>query len=400
MTIAPKKYLNLSELERKVREHRFEVNLLLKEKGYRNKPLDFEEAYLLGTFALAPYVSELQPLFDLPRELILIQSIVALSTFHNRATYQQEDSAEQIAGICAAIFDYDLGTSENGFIDPAVDLVLDNCGMGGDLFKTPNLSTIAALIAAADGVKMLKHGSPGNTDNVGSSDFLAYCGVNLFPETGIIEEALAKLSFAYTDALDERYKRVHTQTHHLARIAHMNDIIGPITNPTNPSSLKKRVLGINHLIPPRRVAEAYHLLNQKGLTFVEQALFVRGYADKEGNGGIDEVSIMPGGTLISELNNGQINDYHLTARDFGLEEIDAAEINPGNNKAETSRKILRGEITDGRREAALANASIIFYLTAGLSFKEGTEKAREVLASGKPYQVLQEYAQMTQRRIK
>ncbi len=388
----PKKYLSLSELEQKAKEYHFDVNLLLKEKGYQNKPLDFEQAYLLGAFALSPYIPKLRHIFDLPRELVLIQSVVALSTFHNRATYQQENSAEQIAGICAAVFDYDIGTSKSGFIHTSSTEVVDNCGMGGDLFKTPNLSTIAALIASADGVKMLKHGSPGNTDNVGSSDFLAYCGVNLFPEKKIIEEAITTFNFAYTDALDENYKRIHTQTHNFAKIAHMNDIIGPITNPVNPSDMHKRILGINHLIQPVRVAEAYRILNEKRVTSIEQGIFVRGFANEEGNGGIDEVSIMPGGTLVSELKNGQIKNYHLSAKDFGLNEINVLELNPGKNKAETSRRILSREITDGKMEAALANAAIIFYLTEGLSFKEGADKAREILASGKPYEVLQEYA--------
>lgn len=389
------KYLLPKDLEREVKDTKFNINHLLKHNGYQNQPLSFDQAYFLGAFSLSPYVSELQDVFQLSRESVLVQSVAALCTLHNQALYTKEGSAEQIAGICAAVFDYDIGTSSSGFLIPRVDEVIDNCGMGGDLFRTPNLSTIAALIASASGVKMLKHGSPGNTDNIGSSDFLLHCGVNLFPIKEKIEEAVEKINFGYTDALDSKYKRIHQQTHEYAKLAHMNDIIGPITNPVNPKLMKKRIIGINHLVPPERVAEAYQILNQKGITDVNTGLFIRGFCNQKRNGGIDEVSIMPGGTKVAELYGSEIRVYDLFAKDFRLKEISSEELNPGNNKAETSRKILSGEILDRRVDAAVVNAAIIFYLTERLNLKEGTEKAREILKSGRPYQLLQDYAKFS-----
>ena len=391
-----KKYLELSQLEQLVRERNFDVNCLLKQYAFQNKPLDFDSAYLLGAFTLASYVSELREIFPGSPELILRQSIAALCSFHNRATYIQERSGEQIAGICAAVFDYDIRTSEYGFIVvDGSENIMDNCGMGGDLYRTPNLSTIAALIAAANGIPMFKHGSPGNTDNVGSSDFLAYCGVELFPSKNIPKEGIKQLSFGYTDALDIRYKRIHLQTHQQAKLAHMNDIIGPITNPLHPKLMKRRVVGINHLIPPERVAEAYKILNEKQITAVEKALFVRGFSTPERNGGIDEISIMPGGTIVAELNHGEIRTYNLYARDFDLEEISASELDPGSNKAQTSLSILKGELEDSRTNATLANAAILFYLAKGISFREGTALARKTLLSGKPYELLRAYAKLS-----
>ena len=390
-----KKLYNTNDLITKVNESKFNVNHLLKNKGYQNKPLSFDEAYLLGAFTMAPYVSELQDIFDLPKEIIKIQSVVALSTFHNRFIYQNEQSAEQIAGICAAIFDYDIGTSQEGYLNPDVDIVLDNCGMGGDLYRTPNLSTLSALIAAADGVNFLKHGSPGNTDSVGSSDFLSYCGVNLFPSKELVEKSLENLHFGYTDALDEKYKRIHTQTHHFAKLAHMNDIIGPITNPVNPILMKKRIVGINHLIPPERIAQAYRILNQKSITNLQHGLFVRGFADTTRNGGIDEVSIMPGGTYVAELKNGEIKSYSLYSHDFGLSDISVESLHPGVNKAKTSKEILEGIIVDERKDAVLANAGLIFHLTQGLNLKDSTEKARSILESKIPFYLLQEYVGFT-----
>jgi anthranilate phosphoribosyltransferase len=388
-------YLKLPELEDRLKE--FDINRVLKYHAFQNQPLDFDTAYLLGVFTLIPHVPELQGLLNKPLERISRQSIAALCALHNKATYQQENSGEQIAGICAAVFDYDIGISEYGFVKiPTGMTVMDNCGMGGDLYRTPNLSTIAALIAASEGITMLKHGSPGNTDSVGSSDFLRYCGVNLFPEKLVMEEALLESHFGYTDALDTRYKRIHTQTHELAKLAHMNDIIGPITNPADPGSMLRRVIGVNHLIPPIRLAQAYQILNGRGVTHVERALFVRGFSTSERNGGIDEVSIMPGGTMVAELNLGEITEYHLYARDFGLEEAEFTQLDPGSNKAEMSRMILAREVKDARRDAALANASILFYLQGNLTFLQGTERARLVLESGRPYEILQKYAKLSQ----
>ena len=388
-------YLSRTDIERELAS--FNVNHLLKSNGYQNKPLSFEQAYLLGVFTLATHHQELTPFLHMDTKTAVIQSVAALCSFHNRALYEREGSAAQIAGICAAVFDYDIGTSVNGFLHPDVNEVMDNCGMGGDLYRTPNLSTIAALIAAADGINMLKHGSPGNTDNTGSSDFLRHCGVNQFAAKETVEKAMSDTHFGYTDALDERYKLVHTQTHRIARLAHMNDIIGPITNPVLPRYMSRRVVGVNHLIPPERVAEAYGILNERGITHLERGLFIRGFAKKERNGGIDEVGLMEGGTIVAELHDNKIELYDLFAKDFNLSEMTPHDLDPGERKAETSRLIVAGEIKDKRRDAALANAAILFYVAKDIPLPEGVERARHLLESGKPYETLLRYAVLSQR---
>ena len=78
--------------------------------------------------------------------------------------------------------------------------------------------------------------------------------------------------------------------------------------------------------------------------------------------------------------------------DFGIEEIDITQIDPGIDKAETSRRILAGEIVGGKRDAALANAALLFYLANATPLQKGTALAREILESGIPYQILIQYA--------
>jgi len=365
-----------------------------------NIPLNYAEAYNLGVFALQGSNGE-------GNRLIQIQSIAALCALHNRKLYTwrnngdsmvpdmdclPQNAAEQIAGICAAIFEHDIAKSEFSFLNPDIDYAMDNCGMGGDWVMTANVSTLAAFIAAAGGIPMCKHGSPANTDEgrYGSSDFVhLVCSINTFAEKELMEQCLVQTNFAYTEATEVRYKRIHLQTHKIAMLPHMNDIIGPITNPLSPRLLKKRVLGLNHLIPPRIATEAYLILNGHGITNLEHGLFIRGYVDSDRTLGIDELSICPGGTQVVELKNGKITEFDLFAEDFGLEPVSKDSIIPVGDKGNFSLKILKGEIDGPPLQMVLANAALLFYLAGRAnSWKEAYQAAREVFESGAAYNLM------------
>ncbi|MBT3582269.1 hypothetical protein HN924_01475 [Candidatus Woesearchaeota archaeon] len=390
-----KPILNIEEVKEQARD--FKVNDVLKHHAYQNKPLSFEDAYLLGVFTIYGYNPALEGTFKINRDVAEKQSIAALCSLHNQALYRQEGSAEQIAGISAAVFDYDIFPSENSFLNPNVELCMDNCGMGGDLYRTPNVSTISAIIAASQGIPFCKHGSPGNTDSTGSSDFMKHCGVDLFSPKGVVEKGVEKFNYGYTDAVDTKYKLIHVQTHKSAQLAHMNDIIGPITNPINPEIMTKRILGINHLITTDKIAEAYQVLNEKGVTNLQKGLFVRGFIGKERNGGIDEVSIFPGGTIVSELNYGQIGNYELYAEDFGMKEIEYFQV--PKSKAKFSRSILEGKVQGAPRDLILANTAIIFYLQ-GRDLDEGVEIARNAIESGLPVRTIDDFAKHSCENVK
>ncbi len=354
-----------------------DVKHLSKGHASQNIPLNFEEAYQLGAYALKGC--------DQNASLAQIQSIAMLSALHNMAAYRflrqdhpecplapciPANAAEQIAGVCAAVFELDIAKSEFGFLNPNVPYAMDNCGMGGDLVVTANVSTLAALIAATAGIHMLKHGSPSNADQGrhGSSDFISLLGINTMADKSAVEKSVEDNCFGYTEALDTRYKKIHLQTHDIAKLPHMNDIIGPITSPLNPKLMTRRLVGVNHLIPPRIVAEAYLILNEKGVTNLEHGLFVRGFIKKDGYEGVDEVSVCPGGTQVAELHNGVITEYHLYASHFGLETVSPEDISPpkGMSKGDFSLAILKGEHQGGALKMVLANAAMLFYL-AGVS---------------------------------
>lgn len=369
-----------------------EIKHFLKDHAYQNIPLTYEEAYSLGCYVLEGCAGN---------ALAQIQSIAVLSALHTKATYAwrwhktterhhghrlPKTAAEQIAGICAAVFQHDIAVSASGFLEPNVPYAMDNCGMGGDLIVTANVSTIAALIAAASGIPMFKHGSPANADQGrhGSSDFIELLGINTYADKSEVERCLEQEWFAYTEALDVRYKRIHLQTHKVAMLPHMNDIIGPITNPLNPRLMTRRVVGINHLIPPRVVAKAYQILNAQGVTNLQHGIFIRGFADRCRYEGMDEVSICEGGTQVAELLGTSIREYYLHAADFGLNPVPVSFVSPNEmSKGDFSLGILKGEIVGPPLEMVLANAALLFYL-AGRSqdLRECYAMAEAVQASG------------------
>lgn len=378
------------------------VKHILKDHAYQNVPLNYEEAYELGLYALNGCAGD---------ELAQKQSIAALCALHTKATYSWKrtgraerihghklprSSAEQIAGICAAVFEHDIAFSENGFLKTSLPCVIGCCGMGGDLILTANVSTLASFIAAAAGIYIGKHGSPGNTVRSGSSDFvLENCGINTMATKEESGQCLEQNCFCYIEALDTRYKRIHQQTHAIAMLPHMNDIIGPITNPIDPEIVTASVIGINHLIQPRIVAEAYHILNKKGITNLRHGLFVRGFADKARYDGMDEVSICSGGTHVAELKNGKIREFDLYAKDFGLKTVSLKSIIPQGSKGDFSLKILKGEVFGPSLQMVLANAALLFYLAKkSQNLGECYKMAEEMHQSGKAYEKMLAVRQM------
>lgn len=377
-----------------------DVKHLVKNHAAQSIPLNFEEAYELGIYMIEGCRGN---------GLAQIQTIAILSALHNKHTYAwgrdesgekahgnslPKNSAEQIAGICAAIFQEDIGKSQFGFLRPNVPYVMDTSGMGGDLVVTANVSTLASFVAAAAGIPICKHGSPANADagRHGSSDFVELCGINQFSSKEEVERSIETLLFGFTEALDTRYKLIHLQTHEVAKLPHMNDIIGPVTNPVDPSIMTRRVLGVNHLISPTIVAQAYKILNEKGITNLQHGLFVRGFCDDNEEGGMDELSICQGGTQIAELKNGTIKDYWLHAQDFGLEPVAKELISPPSmSKGIFSLAIL----TSAPAKMIAANAALLLWLAEKSDdLKICYKQAEEILLSGQAHQKMLAVRQM------
>ena len=339
-------------------------------KGYAriNKPISFELGYAVGLFLIYPYHASMrenqafQSVFGQDVELAKIQSSLTLAALHNRALYYRKGSHEQLAGIVAAVMDYDIGNASHGFLTVG-HRVADNCGMGGDNMKrfndnlqTFHISSASAILAASSGLKVIKHGSHGpksNTQRTGSSDFVEFIGIDTASGPEAAKLYLERSNFGYTESIDTSYKSVHLVTQTFSHLSSMNDIIGPMTNPINPAELTVKLVGTNQIVPPMVVARAYALLNKKEVTKVEKGLFVRGHVVK-GNTHrtIDEISILNAGTEAVLLFGEEVSQFRITYDTFGFRAPAKfkdliPEENNAVDKIDYTRKVLEGDAPEG-----------------------------------------------------
>lgn len=354
-------------------------------------------------------------------------------------------TATEIAGSCAAVFDFDIPK----YLNPNVEYVIDNCGMGGDRLFTSNLSTVALFaVSGYKGIKTCKHGSPGNTDSAGSSDFAVHLIKEIAKEEGLESKLLdkkngvfdeigfltkvtpekmsgiiEKTGFGYTEAVDTNYKTIHVLTQFLGHIAHINDIIGPITAPVNPQKMTKRIVGVNHLVDTKTAAEAYEILNKKGVTNVQSAYIIRGGGEFQGRGlGMDEFTNL-GPTEITEIQNGVVKEtYSVTPEDFGLKtytpkgaipykgRLVVEGISPGyevlaanggklpageklsDYKKVMSTQLLKDELSGPARDLQLMNiAPMLVLCGVASSLEKATETADQLLKEKRGYEVAKDF---------
>jgi anthranilate phosphoribosyltransferase len=247
--------------------------------------------------------------------------------------------------------------------------LVDTCGTGGDLSGTFNISTASALVAAAAGVWIAKHGNRAVTSRCGSADVLEALGipVDLTPKQAA--NSLRKYRFAFLPApsLQPAMKAVMPLRRALGVRTAFN-ILGPMTNPAGASA---QVLGVytERLVPV--VARTLAALNTR------HAFVVHG-------SGLDELAIS-GSTLIAEVFGQTVNQAEITPAHFGLKSARIESLTGGD--AETNAAILR-EIFEGSpgpcRDVVLMNASAVL-VVAGLApnFVAGAELAASTIDSGK-----------------
>lgn len=369
------------------------ANYVLKNNARLNKPMDFDTAYSLGVFTLYPYYLPLRDSKDLSAvfgkpEIAKVQAIAVLSSIYNKCMNESDGAAEQLAGITAAVIDHDIGNAPYGFIPLAkIPSVADNCGTGGDTIPTFHVSSASGILAATMGLVVAKHGSPGNTRKSGSSDFIGSFNIDTFAPPSRIIKSLQKTNFGYIEALDTRYKVIHVQTHHFSEIAHMNDIIGPMTNPVDPSKLTIKLIGTNQVLPPKVIANAYVILNKLGVTNVRNGMAVKGYgkSESEKNLTMDEISTLKGGTEAVAFGPKGTEELMLGYEDFGLARpSEVNEISPpegSSARIQFTNKVLEGKSNEGATNLLLANTAMLIALRKGSvdSLYDSMEIARSAL---------------------
>jgi len=262
------------------------------------------------------------------------------------------------------------------------DLV-DTCGTGGDGLDTFNISTAAALVAAAAGVPIAKHGNRSVSSACGSADVLVELGVNIDLPPAAVGACIDQigLGFLFAPNLHPAMKYAIGPRQEMG-IRTVFNLLGPLTNPAGAA---RQLLGV---FSPEWVEPMAEALNKLG---AERAMVVHGLD------GLDEISTM-GETLVAELTDGQIDTYHLTPETLGVPTAQPDSLIGGDTtqSAEILLSVLAGN-RGPRYDIVMANAGAAIYVggVAG-DLNEGMQLAAQVLDSGAArtkLQALREFSQ-------
>ncbi|MBP3892491.1 MAG: anthranilate phosphoribosyltransferase [Atopobiaceae bacterium] len=292
--------------------------------------------------------------------------LAALSTKSTKA-----ETIDEISGCAAAM--RELATPVE---HPGVD-VLEIVGTGGDRANTFNISTTAALLCAAAGAKVAKHGNRAASSQCGTADCLEALGVNLDQDPQRVRDLLdtAGMAFLFAQKYHPAMRYVGAVRRELGFRTVFN-ILGPLTNPARPAYF---LLGVydEYLVEP--VAKVLSSLG------VRRAFVVYGQ-DR-----MDEISLSAP-TTVCELKEGYYRTTVIRPEDFGFARCEKADLLGGTpeENAVTVRSILCGEECGPKRDAALLNAGAALYV-AGLAndVSEGIAMAREQIANGRATEVLE-----------
>lgn len=246
----------------------------------------------------------------------------------------------------------------------------DTCGTGGDGRGTFNISTAAALIVAACGVPVAKHGNRAASGRCGSADVLEALGVDIaLPPEGVarcIEGA--NIGFLFAPAFHPAMKFAAIPRRDLG-VRTVFNLLGPLTNPARPHY---QLLGVSNAGLLDLMAEALLKLG------VQAALVVHS------GDGTDEISV-GGPTMVREVRRGVIQAYDIAPEDFGVARSSADAVRGGDAERNAAMLVglLAGE-TGPVRDAAVINAAAALY-TAGKasSYRDGAQLAAEAIDSGR-----------------
>lgn len=298
----------------------------------------------------------------------------ALSTKSAKA-----ETTEEIAGCAAAMRDHAVK------VETDMD-IFEIVGTGGDNAHSFNISTTSALVAAAGGMKVAKHGNRAASSQCGTADCLEALGVNIQQEPEKCLELLDEVGMCFFFA-----QKYHTSMKYVGAIRKelgfrtVFNILGPLTNPGNPTM---QLLGVydEYLVQPL----AQVLINLG----VKRGMVVYGQDT------LDEIS-MSAPTTVCEFKDGWYKTYTIAPEDFGFQRCSKADLvggTPAENAAIT-RAILSGE-QGHKRNAVLLNAGAALYIGGKAeTLQEGVKLAAELIDSGKALATLEKLIAVSNREV-
>lgn len=296
--------------------------------------------------------------------------LAALSTKSAKA-----ETTDEIAGCAAAMREHATKV--------VTDMELfEIVGTGGDGAHSFNISTTSALVAAAGGMKVAKHGNRAASSKCGTADCLEALGVNIDQDPQKCVELLDKVGMCFFFA-----QKYHTSMKYVGAIRKelgfrtVFNILGPLTNPGSP---KMQLLGV------------YDEYLAEPLTQVLINLGVKRGMVVYGQDKLDEIS-MSAPTTICEFKDGWYKKYVICPEDFGFTRCTKKDLEGGTpeENAKITRDILNGE-KGHKRNAVLMNAGAALYIGSKAdSMKDGIALAAELIDSGKAVETLDKFIELS-----
>lgn len=296
--------------------------------------------------------------------------LAALSTKSTTA-----ETTEEIAGCAAAMRDHAVKVN--------LDMdVFEIVGTGGDNANSFNISTTSALVAAAGGMKVAKHGNRAASSKCGTADCLEALGVNLMQEPEKCAELLKEVGMCFFFA-----QKYHTSMKYVGPIRKelgirtVFNILGPLTNPGNPAM---QLLGVYDAYLVQPLAQVLISLG------VKRGMVVYGQ-DK-----LDEISLSAP-TTVCEFKDGWLKNYVITPEQFGFERCQKSDLVGGlpEENAKITRAILSGE-KGHKRNAVLLNAGAALYIGGKAeTLEDGVKLAAEIIDSGKALATLDKLIELS-----
>ena len=269
-------------------------------------------------------------------------------------------------------------------VTPPPGPVFDTCGTGGDRSGTFNISTASALVLAAAGMRIAKHGNRSVSSQCGSADVLEALGVNIAATPVVVEECLAEAGVAFLFA-----PTFHPAMKHAAQarkdlgVRTAFNLLGPLTNPAKPT---RQIVGVPRPELTELLARSLALLGS------ERAWVVHG-AD-----GLDELSTT-GYTKVSECRGDAVQTFYVHPADFGLAKATPESLKGGDAQTNAAivRAVLGGE-TGHQRDIVLLNAgAALFVAGQAETVKAGISKAAAAIDSGKAKETLARLVEVSNR---
>lgn len=254
--------------------------------------------------------------------------------------------------------------------------VFDTCGTGGDRAHTFNVSTIAALVVAACGVRVAKHGNRSVSSRCGSADLFEALGVNIAAHPDVVERCLdeAGIAFFFAPTFHPSMRHAAPTRKELGVRTAFN-LLGPLTNPAGAS---RQLVGVPRPELTELVARSLALLGS------ERAWVVHG-AD-----GLDEISTT-GYTKVSEVRNGAVNTFYVHPSDFGVQKSGPAALAGGDapDNAAIARAVLAGERGAARDIVVLNAAASLLIAGRAATVEDGIDQACGAIDQGRAAASLQ-----------